>query len=431
MGRITKLRLRDIRCFEGEQSADVSRITLLVGENSSGKSTFMGCYQALSILANMNDIRDANHFDREPFFMGPFDTIACSGKETFSLGGNFEGHCHTRADFSFVKGDGFPLESGVKLEYRDDSSEGGQGFLNVFRLDNGKEIFRCDGPGFRFNLDRPEISYSQISSWLSNAIRYGYLPYSGDPDTFKKRIQSESDLSEANEREVSEFTKFVGFLKSGKLPLPGKQPEEQPSFTVKALDSDLSGRMRYYDSPPSYIDMKDQGYRDYLRDVGDKLGLWKDIFFSIDPMSKKYEVLVSRDGKSHYNLMDVGYGVHSLLHVMAALYNPQPNTTFLLQQPEVHVHPSAQAKLVDLMVDSGHDCMIETHSDHILDHFRICVMEERLRPEDVSIVYFQLNDDGTKSTIHTIRMDDEANLLDTPDGYRKFFLQETKRLLGF
>ena len=45
MGRITELRLRDVRCFDGEQSAKLGRITLLLGENGAGKSTFLGLLQ--------------------------------------------------------------------------------------------------------------------------------------------------------------------------------------------------------------------------------------------------------------------------------------------------------------------------------------------------------------------------------------------------
>ena len=36
--------LTDVRCFEGEQRARLRPITLLVGENSTGKTTFLGCY---------------------------------------------------------------------------------------------------------------------------------------------------------------------------------------------------------------------------------------------------------------------------------------------------------------------------------------------------------------------------------------------------
>ena len=86
MGRITDLQLRNVRCFEEEQTVQLSRISLLVGENSAGKSTFLGCYKALAKLANLYDLDDNNHFDDAPFHMGPFDTIVRSGKADFCRG---------------------------------------------------------------------------------------------------------------------------------------------------------------------------------------------------------------------------------------------------------------------------------------------------------------------------------------------------------
>ena len=47
MDHPTNLILQDVRCFDGEQHGQLRGITLLVGENSTGKTTFLGCYRAL------------------------------------------------------------------------------------------------------------------------------------------------------------------------------------------------------------------------------------------------------------------------------------------------------------------------------------------------------------------------------------------------
>ena len=83
------------------------------------------------------------------------------------------------------------------------------------------------------------------------------------------------------------------------------------------------------------------------------------------------------------------------------------------------------------MARSGRSFVIETHSDHLVDRFRICVMKELMAPDDLSIVYFEPNADGSSSTIHSISVDSQGNLQGEPVGYRSFFLQETKSLLGF
>ena len=39
--------LKDFRCFRGEQTARMAPLTLLVGENSTGKTSFLAILRAL------------------------------------------------------------------------------------------------------------------------------------------------------------------------------------------------------------------------------------------------------------------------------------------------------------------------------------------------------------------------------------------------
>ena len=52
----------------------------------------------------------------------------------------------------------------------------------------------------------------------------------------------------------------------------------------------------------------------------------------------------------------------------------------------------------------------------------------KLKPEDVSILYFERND--LDVCIHSLRFDEHGNVQGAPDGYRNFFLEETRRSLG-
>ncbi len=106
---------------------------------------------------------------------------------------------------------------------------------------------------------------------------------------------------------------------------------------------------------------------------------------------------------------------------------------FLLQQPEVHLHPQAQAALGTLFCNvaaGGRQLVIETHSDYIIDRVRMDVRDGTtgLKPEDVSILYFEPGDPAVK--IHSIRIDGAGNVLDAPQGYRQFFAEELRRSIG-
>ena len=70
------------------------------------------------------------------------------------------------------------------------------------------------------------------------------------------------------------------------------------------------------------------------------------------------------------NLTDVGFGVSQVLPVIAAVATAAPGTALLIEQPELHLHPEAQGRLADVLVTMarlrGATLVIETHSEHIL-----------------------------------------------------------------
>ena len=116
------------------------------------------------------------------------------------------------------------------------------------------------------------------------------------------------------------------------------------------------------------------------------------------------------------NIVDVGYGVSQILPILVHILgsNPHEMNFSLLQQPEVHLHPKAQAELSSLMVkltsDSKRSFIVETHSDYMLDRARIEIIRGNIRPEDVSLIYFEPK--GRIVKVHNISFDKMANMDD-------------------
>ena len=173
---------------------------------------------------------------------------------------------------------------------------------------------------------------------------------------------------------------------------------------------------------------------DHLVDFGVQSGLFSDIKVKRHgkQMSDPFQLQVKVRSGSHANIVDVGYGVSQSLPILVDLMNAS-RQTFLLQQPEVHLHPRGQAELANLFVQSWkaqkNRFLIETHSDHVVDRVRIAVRLGELKPDDVSILYFEPKRNSVQ--IHNLSLDKQGNLLDAPPAYRDFFLRETDRLLGF
>ena len=142
------------------------------------------------------------------------------------------------------------------------------------------------------------------------------------------------------------------------------------------------------------------------------------------------------------NIVDVGYGVSQILPILVQILNPgiskdarrTPRPIYsLLQQPEVHLHPKAQAEFSSLLAKlankGAQSFIVETHSDYMIDRARIEIRKGNIRPEDVSLIYFEPK--GNIVRVHNISFDKMGNMEGVPPHYRDFFLKESKRLMGF
>jgi hypothetical protein len=169
-----------------------------------------------------------------------------------------------------------------------------------------------------------------------------------------------------------------------------------------------------------------------LRAFGTYSEMFKDI--DVKPLGRgsgdPFQVQVSMGAKKT-NIMDVGYGVSQILPLIVDAQRASPNTLLLLQQPEVHLHPKAQAALGSMIKDwvskSGKTVVVETHSDYLVDRLRLEVKRAHLKESDVKI--FFLEKKGNKTKLHVLEIDAQGNVLNTPDGYRDFFLREQTALL--
>lgn len=414
--RVSGVSLTDVRRFAGEQRAQLARMNLLVGENSLGKTTLLGCVNGLARLASLEGLEDrVNCFDYAPFDMGSFETIARSGCASFRLALELDRGPWREFALEFESGAGGSLrELGLVLKLAGNAGEDGV-ILRISRetADSG-ERWIFNGPSFEFHLDQAEISDRQFTTWLSRSIRYGILPFGGDTTLFRKRV------TDATAGDLAEYGKFVNFFRN-QFRAPVSPLSVEP-IEPGGLNPQRSYVFNPLERQDKRIDL------DALGDVGRELGLFNQIEFH--EIGEAFEIFVDVSGSLH-NLRDVGYGVPSLLPFLSALVSATPETLFLLQQPEVHLHPSAQARLVRTMANSGHSFIVETHSDHLIDWLSILVKEEELRHSDVAIIYFEATaDDPTVTRLHQIFLDDRANLTGQPLSYRRFFSDETARLLG-
>lgn len=136
--------------------------------------------------------------------------------------------------------------------------------------------------------------------------------------------------------------------------------------------------------------------------------------------------------KEPINIINIGYGVSQVLPVIFDLLAYNTDIT-AIQQPEVHLHPKAQAALGDVFYrlsigKSKKKLVVETHSDYIIDRFRQRMRKSTEKPA-AHIVFF-LRKNG-HNQVFSINIDDGGNYgEDQPAAFRDFFIKEEMENLG-
>lgn len=146
--------------------------------------------------------------------------------------------------------------------------------------------------------------------------------------------------------------------------------------------------------------------------------------FELDIVVKKHVLSIS----------NVGYGVSQSLPVIVEIFARPKESWFAIQQPEVHLHPKAQAALGDiffeLAVHEQKHFIVETHSDFTLDRFRLNYRrkESGKRP-DAQVLFFERSESGNR--VHALEIAENGDLpTDQPRSYREFFVREQMNLVG-
>jgi len=175
-------------------------------------------------------------------------------------------------------------------------------------------------------------------------------------------------------------------------------------------------------------------FRDFIEKVGKASGLFQKV--QIRNFGRgatvPFELDIVLDDKA-LNVSNVGYGVSQALPVLVEVLARPHGTWFAIQQPEVHLHPRAQAALGDVFFELAAEdhklFLVETHSDFTIDRFRMNYRSDRLNKPDGQILFFERRDKHNIVTPLSIEKTGELPE-DQPDSYRQFFVREQMNVLG-
>ena len=430
-----QITLENFRCFREAREARMAPLTLLVGENSTGKTSFLALIRALWDAVG----RGVPDFRQDPYDLGSFDDIT-----------HYRGGRSGRAD-TFEAGFGFTREGEKDAVIRFEITFGRIGAIPhpiEWRIiDKGNHVWiklrLREGRFIEITYKTPRGRWRNDRVSWTDDDRIAQYFILGIYNRRLTALEGPRQPSGGDRKQIRQVSESVLRHYSGERPYASAPIRSKPHRTYNPSRPTRDSEGYYIPMYLASIRFEEenawQRLKKTLEEFGQEAGLFDEI--SVRPLGKKqsepFQLQIRKYGSKskgpRRNLIDVGYGVSQVLPVVTELLRADAPPMFLLQQPEVHLHPSAQAALGSLfcrIAAPKRQLVVETHSDHLLDRVRMDVRDGKaaLKPEDVSILYFERGD--LDVCIHSLRLDEQGNVLGAPPSYRAFFMEETRRSLG-
>jgi len=116
------------------------------------------------------------------------------------------------------------------------------------------------------------------------------------------------------------------------------------------------------------------------------------------------------------------YGASYILPIIVSclLNSNSKQSKVIIENPEAHLHPSAQSKLgkfLSVVANAGVQVILETHSDHIINGIRIAIKNKDISNKDVIFNSFSRGTELGTNMVEEILIDENGKLNKWPDGF--------------
>ena len=426
---LTRLRLENFKSWEDTGDIALKPITGFLGANSSGKTSL---FQALLLMKQTSDSSDHGavfHFGNEKTLvdLGDFESVVhrhdtertlkfsldWTAKRKFEIPDEYDGGAMDEGDdirFDVALHEqSVDSRKSLMLEEMSYQITGGRRFgLRRIPFRRAYEPFVC-GPGFQ-----TDISVDKYNIGLRLPSFY-WFPYWADRNRdflISLAYELTSLLADLHYVGPIRASPKRTYAWSGAQPL-GTGPAGE--FMVDAI---LSSREQYQivlESPHITI-------AEYIAEWLKNLGLVHD--FRVETLAEGrriFEVKVRKSPNSAEVLLtDVGFGVSQILPVLVLCFYAPRGSTLILEQPDIHLHPSVQAGLADVFIDAWkrHNVQIlfESHSEHLLRRLQRRIAEEEIPEDDVGLFFCSTGDSGA-SNLSQLEVDEYGNIANWPKDF--------------
>jgi predicted ATPase len=413
---ITSLRIKNFKSWQDTGEIRLAPITVFFGVNSAGKTSLLQFLLMLKQTAGSPDRRRVLNLgdSTSPIELGTFEDlifrhdlkrklefeVSWSNTELLSLK-------DTLSETSF-EGDSIRFKASISSQEETQQVDWlTYELLHENSVAASLSFSRKKGKIEDYDLTSSEYAFKRFQG------RPGRIPsptrFYGFPDEVSAYFQNASftnDLVLAFEQQLKRLM-YLGPLRDSPrrtYPWAGDAPEHVGNDGNGAIEALLAAGSRAISRG---FKKKALPFQEVVAVWLKKLGLLESFKAKrIARTRKEYEVRVKTlNSTEEVDLPDVGFGISQVLPVVVECFYVAPNSTVIIDQPELHLHPKVQAGLADLFIEAIHSreggsdrsvqFVIESHSEHFLERLQLRIAEGEIKPEAVAIYFCEAGENGS------------------------------------
>lgn len=429
---LKSLSLANFKSWKSIDRMRLAPITGLFGSNSSGKTSILQLLLMLKQTVESTDRAQVLNLgdDRSPIALGTFRDVVHRHKIPGSLRWSVEWGLPEELRIGDPKKRGAMLLAGTEMRFQAEVVEGREGQVAVKEL-----LYHLGGHDVALRREEGKEEKYDLSTSLgkSHFKRERGRPWDlpppvkcyGFPDQVRAYYQNTRFLADLELAFEELFTHIYYLGPLREYPKPeyrwGKgQPADvgqRGEHAVHALLASRENNMKIARGKGK----KTLTVEEYVAFWLEKLGLIHN--FSVEPVaegSNLYQVWVQKHPEAtRVRITDVGFGVSQILPVLVLCYYVPEGSTILLEQPEIHLHPSVQAGLADVFIDAIKtrqvQIILESHSEHLLRRLQRRVAEEEINPEDAALYFCAM--EKSESHLTPLQLDMFGTITNWPEDF--------------
>ena len=413
---LTRLELKNFRVFE-KSDFELKPLTILVGENGTGKSTVL---YALCFLAQSLD--QVNY--RDFIDLRSFDETVRKGEESFEIGIEFE-------------------EGGKRIAFQEVFEEGEVKSANIST--DGKALLKTEKKWFIEEVVRKQQKYpaekaKEIEEIIDKeGIRFGGVGVlrfdilGGELILARTRESSKveglvEDIGDLH-KDLTNAINIFNFSFHRIVPILADRSIFEDSFTVGGRKPGINEVVKKSTALGNILTwLKRAEEHEKIKELNEAFkqldckliekpeeeALGRGVIFMED---------LSLKTATRGSLTSDGYS--KVAQLLASLVLSPKGSALCIEDPEIHLHPRAQAALMDLIIKSMKEgkrqAILTTHSEHMLIRLVRRIADGTISPEDIAVYY--LNKEAGKIEVERVEIKEKGFV---SDSFWKFFEEEMR-----